>query len=58
MIEIVDSHELFPAMELDVQLVKLPSGELVVRFTDCTGLSPIIYGWALKNAVKWLEGKI
>lgn len=56
--DVIDSVALLPASELEVQLVKLPSGEVVVRFEDCTGGPPIIYKWCLDAAVEWLRTKI
>lgn len=55
--EVVDSLELFAASELEVELLRLPSGEEVVRFNDCTGKPPIIYKWCLDAANEWLEKK-
>ena len=56
-VEIVDSLELFQVTELEVQLARLPSGELVVRFEDCTGKPPIIYKECLDMANEWLKEK-
>ena len=56
-LEVIDSLELFPANELEVQICKLPSGEIVIRFEDCTGEPPIIYQWCFDTALEWLRGK-
>lgn len=53
--EEVDSLELFPAMELEVVIYRLPSGEEVIVFEDCTGKPPIIYRWCLDIANEWLQ---
>lgn len=55
--EIIDSLDLFPAMELEVQIIRLGNGEQAVRFVDCTGLPPTIYKWCLEDAIKWLNTK-
>ena len=57
-IKILDSLELFPANELEVQICLLPSGEKIVRFEDCTDKPPVIYGWCLEMANEWLKGKL
>lgn len=53
-VEVIDSLDLFHANELEVELCRLPSGEEVIRFVDCTGKPPIIYKWCFEAAVKWL----
>jgi len=53
-VEVLDSLELFQVSELEVEICRLPSGEEVIRFIDCTGEPPIIYKWCFENAVKWL----
>ncbi len=53
----VDRLTLLPATELDVVVYKLPSGEHVVQFQDCTGTSPVIYKWCLDMANEWLNSK-
>jgi hypothetical protein len=55
--EIIDSCDLFPAMELEVQAIRLPSGEIVYRFEDCTNNPPLIYKWAFDLAREWIEAK-
>ena len=52
--ELIDSLELFAAMELDVSIYKLPSGEEAIVFEDCTGKPPVIYKWCLDMANEWL----
>jgi hypothetical protein len=52
---IVARHELYAAMELEVLIIKLPSGENVLRFEDCTDGPPIIYAWAFRDAVQWVN---
>jgi hypothetical protein len=56
--EVIDSLELHPASELEVQLVRLPSGEVVVRFEDCTGLPPVIYRECFEEAIGWVRQKL
>lgn len=55
--DVVDSFSLFEASELEVSIVRLPSGEEAIVFEDCTGLPPVIYKWALNMALDWLETK-
>ncbi len=54
---VIDSLELFAATELEVSICRLPSGEEVVVFSDCTEKSPIIYQWCLDMANEWLENR-
>ena len=56
-IDVIDSHELFPASELEVEICRLPSGEDVIRFVDCTGKPPIIYKWCFEDALHWLASR-
>ena len=53
--EVLASYDLFPASELEIQVCRLSSGEEVIRFEDCTGKPPIIYGWCFRLAVLWLS---
>lgn len=53
--EEVDSLELFAAMELEVVIYRLPNGEEVIVFEDCTGKPPVIYKWCLDMANEWLR---
>lgn len=53
-VEVIDSHELFAASELEIERCRLPSGEVVFRFVDCTERPPIIYKWCFEDAVRWL----
>jgi hypothetical protein len=54
----IDSIELFPAMELEVVIYLLPSGEEVIVFEDCTGKPPILYKWCLDMANEWLSSRM
>lgn len=56
-LEIIDSLELFSASELEVMICKLPSGEEVIVFEDCTGEPPIIYKWCMDMANEWLRNR-
>ena len=56
--EVLDSLELFPATELVVMICRLPNGEEVVVFEDCTGEPPIIYKWCMRIANEWLLDKM
>lgn len=56
--EVVASLELLPAMELEAQLIKMPSGEEVIRFVDCTGQPPIVYKWCLPMVDNWLKRRV
>jgi len=54
---LIDKQELFAATELYVYVYKLPSGEEVVIFDDCTEESPVIYMWCLELAQEWLAAR-
>ena len=53
--EVIASKELFPADELEIEMIRLPSGEKAVRFVNCTGKPPVIYFWALDDAMRWVN---
>jgi len=55
--EKIDSLELYSATELEVVIYKLPSGEEVIVFEDCTNKSPIIYKFCLDMANEWLKNR-
>ena len=56
-LEVIASHELFAASELEVEVCRLPSGEEIIRFVDCTERPPIIYKWCFDEAVRWLNSR-
>ena len=55
--EVIDSLELFAASELEILVCRLPSGEEVIVFEDCTGKPPVIYKWCFDMAVDWLKAR-
>ena len=56
-LEEIDSLELFPAMELEVVIYRMPNGEEVIVFEDCTRKPPIIHKWAFDMANEWLRNR-
>lgn len=52
---VLGSLELYVPTELEVQIVRLPSGERAVRFEDCTGTPPDIYVECFRRAVAWVD---
>ena len=58
MLEKIDSLDLFPPSELEVVIYKLPNGEEVIVFEDCTNNTPIIYKWCFDIANEWIKTRI